>query len=148
MYVNEIFAGLHSPSPKITVFPNEENYDQMLVVKDITIFSCCEHHFVPIHGKCHIAYIPQSKVIGLSKLIRVAQHFSAKPQLQERLTQEIGNHLQKVLATDNVALVVEAAHFCCSMRGARDPNSKTVTSFLGGAFKKQELRTEFLSHLK
>jgi GTP cyclohydrolase I len=148
MYVHEIFSGLHSAPPKITTFKNKENYDQMLVMKDVTIYSCCEHHFVPIHGKAHIAYIPKDEVIGLSKLIRVAQYFAAKPQLQERLTQEIGNFLQECLGTQDVAVVIEAAHFCCSMRGARDPNSQTITSFLGGSFKALDVRSEFFNHLK
>ena len=147
MYVHEIFAGLHQPLPVITTFPNP-NYDQMLVERNVTVYTCCEHHFVPIVGKCHIAYLPGKKVIGLSKLIRVVQHFAAKPQIQEGLTQEIGNHLQKVLDTENVAVVVDCVHFCCSMRGARDINSSTVTSFLGGAFKDQAVREEFINTIK
>lgn len=147
MYVNEIFAGLHKELPVATTFPNP-GYNQMVVERNVTIFSVCEHHFVPIVGKCHIAYIPNKKVVGLSKMIRVAQHFAAKPQIQEGLTQEIGTHLQKVLNTENVAVLVDCVHFCCSMRGARDINSSTVTTFLGGNFIQQEVREEFFNTIK
>lgn len=147
MYVNEIFSSLHSEPPKITTFPNT-GYDQLLLEKNITVYSTCEHHLVPIHGKCHIAYIPKDRVIGLSKLIRTAQYFASKPQIQERLTQEIGNFLQEKLGTEDVAVVMDLAHFCCSMRGARDPNSTTITSFIGGKFKSNELRTELFSLIK
>jgi len=147
MYVHELFSGLKDAPPRITTFPNPA-YNQMIVMRDITIFSCCEHHFVPIVGNCHIAYLPNKKVIGLSKLIRVAQHFAAKPQIQEGLTQEIGAYLQKVLGTKDVALVVDCKHFCCSMRGARDINSSTVTTFLDGAFLNDTTKEEFLMAIK
>jgi len=148
MYVNEVFSSLHEDAPKITTFPNSHGYNQMLIEKNITIYSTCEHHLVPIFGKCHIAYIPGDRVIGLSKLIRVAQYFSAKPQIQEKLTHEIGVFLQNELNTKDVAVVMDLAHFCCSMRGARDQNSTTITSFLGGSFKETEARTEFMALIR
>lgn len=148
MYVEEIFKGLHSSPPKITTFPNDKGYDLMLIEKDITVFTVCQHHFVPIYGKCHIAYMPGERVIGLSKLIRVAQYFSAKPQIQEGLTMEIGTFLQKILKTEEVAVLMDLKHMCCSMRGARDISSGTVTSFLGGNFKTDGLRQEFFNFVK
>lgn len=148
MYVNELFGSLHKEPPQIKTFPNNEKYDQMVLMKDITVYSTCEHHFVPIAGKVHIAYIPGDRVIGLSKLVRVSQHFAAKPQLQERLTQEIGKYLSEKLKTESVAVIVDAKHFCCSMRGARDPNSSTITSYLGGVFREAEVRAEFFSLVK
>lgn len=147
MYVNEIFAGLSDEPPTITTFANK-SYNQMITMRDINIFSCCEHHFVPIHGKVHIAYIPGKQVIGLSKLIRIAQHIAAKPQIQEGMTQEIGVYLQKVLKTKNVAVLADCMHFCCSMRGARDINSSTVTTFLGGVFAEQKTKEEFFATIK
>lgn len=147
MYVNEICAGLHNAPPKITVFPNKQ-YDQMLIEKNITLTSLCEHHWMPIHGRCHIAYIPGKEVIGLSKLIRVAQHFAAKPQIQEGLTEEIAEFLKKTLETENVAVVIEAAHYCCIQRGVKDVNSTTITSHLGGVFKEPAVRTELFNFIK
>jgi GTP cyclohydrolase I len=149
MYVEELFASVNTEPPVVKVFPNDEEYDQMLIEKDITINSVCEHHFVPITGVCHIAYLPEDKIVGLSKLIRVAQYFSKRPQVQERLTQQIGKYLSEVLATKSVAVVVHAKHHCCSMRGAKDPNSSTITSYLGGLFREQpEVRQEFFNLIK
>ena len=149
MYVNEFCSGLNEDNePKITTFPNDKEYNQMLVEKNITIYSMCEHHFVPIVGKCHIAYIPGRKVIGLSKLIRVAQFFSRKPQLQERLTQEIAEYLSEKLGTADIAVIIDAEHFCCKIRGAQDPNSSTVTSHIGGKFLNGDVRRELFDILK
>lgn len=144
MYVEELFVGLHTEPPKITTFPNE-GYDQMVMVRDIQFYSVCEHHLVPIVGKATVAYLPQEKVIGLSKINRVVNHFAAKPQLQERLTTEIAKFLEEKLDTENVAVVISAEHYCCKMRGVRDSSSDTVTSYFGGAFRSQELRAEFLN---
>ena len=144
LYVSEIFAGLHLEAPKMTVFPNK-NYDQMVLIRDITVNSCCEHHFLPFVGKCSIAYLPGKNVLGLSKFSRAVQHFAARPQLQERLTTDIGTFLQKVLKTKDVAVLVDCVHTCCSIRGAKDATSSTVTSFLGGKFKDTALRSEFLT---
>jgi GTP cyclohydrolase I len=143
MYFNEVFSSLHNKPPKITTFPNK-GYDQILVEKNITINSYCEHHFVPFVGTCHIAYLPGSRVIGLSKLIRVAQYFSYKPQLQERLTTEIAEYLIKVLKTEDVAVIINCQHFCCKVRGAKDANSSTVTSYMGGIFRNVAAKAELL----
>ena len=144
MYVNELFAGLHIDPPKITTFPNK-GYDQMVMVRDIQFYSVCEHHLVPIVGKATVAYLPEQKVIGLSKINRIVNYFAAKPQLQERLTTEIATFLSDKLTTDNVAVVIAAEHYCCKMRGVKDSTSDTITSYFGGAFRTQELRSEFLN---
>lgn len=148
MYLEDLCKGLYEDTPRIAIFPNDGKYDQMLVERNITMHSVCEHHFVPIVGKVHVAYIPDKNVIGLSKLIRIVQHVSARPQLQERLTQDIANTLKKVLETENVAVVVEAVHFCCNIRGAKDPNASTVTSYLGGDFRTPEVRKELYDNIK
>lgn len=149
MYVNEIFSGLNPENkPRVTLFDNKYNYDQMLVEKDITVFSNCEHHFVPIYGKAHLAYISSGKVIGLSKLNRIVQYYSKRPQVQERLTVQIAHELQEVLNTEDVAVLVDARHMCVSMRGVQDQASSTITSFYGGRFKNEDTRKEFLSYLK
>lgn len=147
MFVNDTFRGMFEPPPEITTFPNK-GYDQMLIEKNINLHSTCEHHFVPFIGKCHIAYIPKKEVIGLSKLIRIAQYFAARPQLQERLTTDIANYCIKVLKTPDVAVVIDCQHFCCSTRGAKDINAGTVTSYLGGSFRTQEVRTEFFNFIQ
>src|SRR4028118_183638 len=126
MYVQEIFSGLNPANkPKVALFDNKYKYNEMLVEKDITFFSNCEHHFVPIIGKAHIAYISSGKVIGLSKLNRVVQYFAKRPQVQERLTVQIANELKKILETEDVAIVIEAVHLCVSSRGVNDTNSST-----------------------
>lgn len=148
MYVEEIFGSLYNKAPEITTFPNDGNYDQMLVEKDITLYSVCEHHFVPIVGKCHVAYIPGDRLIGLSKLIRIVQYYAAKPQVQERLTQTIGESLKNVLNVEDVAVVIDAKHYCCSMRGAKDPNSSTITSYVSGRFREEpSIKGEFLNFI-
>jgi len=148
MYVNEIFSGLDpSNKPKVALFENRYKYDQMLVEKDITFYSNCEHHFVPIFGKAHVAYISTGKVIGLSKLNRIVQYFSKRPQVQERLTMQIARELQKVLKTESVAVLMDAKHLCVSSRGIQDNNAATVTSFYGGKFREENTRQEFLKYV-
>lgn len=147
MYVHELFRGLKETSfPKITVIENEMLYDQMVVVKDIGIISLCEHHFVTIHGKAHIAYIPSKGVIGLSKINRIAEYFARRPQVQERLTKQIADALCYILKTDDVAVYIQAKHYCVISRGVEDANSETITTDLRGAFKANAgTRSEFLS---
>lgn len=148
MYVKEIFGGMNPESkPGITLFDNKYNYDQMLVEKDITVFSNCEHHFVPIYGKAHIAYISSGKVIGLSKLNRIVQYYSKRPQVQERLTVQIANELKEALKTDDVAVVIDAKHMCVHSRGVQDTASSTITSYYGGKFENEQTRREFLTYL-
>lgn len=145
MYVKELFQGLKDENfPKVTVQDNSFNYDQMLIERNIEINSVCEHHFVPIIGNCHIAYIPRDKVIGLSKLNRIAKYYAQRPQVQERLTEQISKKLQEVLGTKDVAVCVDAAHMCVKMRGIEHSNCLTRTTSLGGAFR-EEVRAEFLS---
>lgn len=149
MYVKEIFSGLHPANkPKIALFENKYQYNQMLVEKDITFYSNCEHHFVPIFGKAHVAYISNGSVIGLSKLNRIVQYFAKRPQVQERLTVQIAKELQKVLQTEDVAVLIDAKHLCVSSRGVQDINSATVTSFYGGKFENEATRQEFLKYLE
>jgi GTP cyclohydrolase I len=148
MYVKEIFSGLNPANkPKIALFENKYQYNQMLVEKDITFFSNCEHHFVPIFGKAHVAYISNGKVIGLSKLNRIVQYFSKRPQVQERLTMQIAKELQKILQTEDVAILIDAKHLCVSSRGVQDINSATVSSFYGGKFAEENTRKEFLTYV-
>lgn len=148
MYVTEIFKGLSPENfPKMTVIENEMNYDQMIVVRNIKVISTCEHHFVTIDGKATIAYIPNKKVIGLSKINRIADYFSRRPQVQERLTKQIADCLVAVLETEHVAVHINAKHYCVISRGVEDATSTTVTSDLRGDFKrKHETRMEFLKH--
>lgn len=149
MYVEEIFSGLNPKNkPKITLFQNKYSYNQMLVEKDITFYSNCEHHFVPIVGKAHLAYISNGQVIGLSKLNRIVQYFSKRPQVQERLTMQIGKELQRILKTNDVAVLIDARHLCVSSRGVQDINSATVTSFYGGKFEEEVTRLEFLKYVE
>jgi GTP cyclohydrolase I len=148
MYVTEIFRGLDNANfPKMTAIENEMHYDQMLVVREISILSTCEHHFVTIDGKATIAYIPNGKVIGLSKINRIADFFSRRPQVQERLTKQIADCLGVVLGTQNVAVHINAKHYCVKSRGIEDHSSTTITSDLRGAFKDDpRTRSEFLAH--
>jgi len=150
MYVNEIFSGLDSANfPKITVIENKMEYDQMVCIQDIEIMSMCEHHFQPIDGYATIAYIPGKKVIGLSKLNRIAEFFSKRPQVQERLTKQIADCLQFILETEDVAVHINAKHYCMIARGIQDTHSTTTTSDLRGAFKSRpETRTEFLKQCR
>lgn len=149
MYVKEIFRGLDSKNkPAIALFDNKYRYKQMLVEKNITLYSNCEHHFVPIIGKAHIAYVSSGKVIGLSKLNRIVQYYAQKPQVQERLTMQIANELRSVLETDDVAVVIDAVHLCVSSRGIKDTSSSTLTSEYSGVFLEQARKDEFLRYLQ
>ena len=146
MYVNELFSGLNpSNKPEITLFENKYHYNEMLVEKGITFYSNCEHHFVPIFGKAHVAYISSGKVIGLSKLNRIVNYFAKRPQVQERLTMQIAKDLQAHLQTEDVAILMDAKHLCVSSRGIKDTSSSTVTSFYGGRFKEAGVRHEFFT---
>jgi GTP cyclohydrolase IA len=149
MFVKEAFSGLNPKNkPVARLFENKYNYDQMLVEKDITFYSHCEHHFVPIYGKAHVAYFSSGKVIGLSKINRIVQYFSKRPQVQERLTVQIGQELRRVLQTDSVAVVMDANHMCVASRGVSDTNSKTGTAFFSGKFKEDEnVKREFLNYI-
>ncbi len=148
MYITELFSGLNPINkPKVTLFENKYQYNQMLVEKGISFYSNCEHHFVPIFGKAHIAYISSGKVIGLSKLNRIVNYFAKRPQVQERLTVQIANELQTCLHTEDVAVLIDAKHLCVASRGIKDVSSATVTSFYGGKFKEEFTRNEFLKYL-
>jgi GTP cyclohydrolase I len=148
MYIQEIFSGLNPKNkPKVALFDNKYGYNEMLVEKDITFYSNCEHHFVPIIGKAHLAYIANGKVIGLSKLNRIVQYFAKRPQVQERLTMQIAHHLCGILDTDDVAILIDAHHLCVSSRGVQDVNSSTITAYYGGAFLKEARKDEFLQYL-
>lgn len=146
MYVNEIFWGLDYDSfPKCTAVDNKMKYDEMVVERNVNVQSNCEHHFVIIDGLATVAYIPNQKVLGLSKINRVVEYFSKRPQIQERLTEQIYHALQYILDTDNIAVVVNAQHFCVKSRGVEDTGSSTITSKLGGVFKTDNnVRTEFM----
>ena len=149
MYVKEIFSGLNPANyPDIKLFENKYKYQQMLVEKNILFYSNCEHHFVPIIGKAHVAYISSGKVIGLSKINRIVQHFAKRPQVQERLTVQIAEALRKALETDDVAVVIDATHLCVSSRGVKDVNSSTVTSHFSGQFNEEGRKTEFLKYIE
>ena len=150
MYVNEIFWGLdYAAFPKVTVVDNKMQYNEMVVERGISVQSYCEHHFVNIDGLATVAYIPNNKVLGLSKMNRVVEYFSRRPQIQERLTEQIYHALSFILETENVALTIDAKHFCVKSRGVEDTECSTVTSRLGGNFKAQpEVRAEFLALLK
>ncbi|MBG6241369.1 MAG: GTP cyclohydrolase I FolE [Candidatus Symbiopectobacterium sp. Dall1.0] len=146
MYVDEIFAGLdYANFPKITIIENKMKVDEMVTVRDITLTSTCEHHFVTIDGKATVAYIPKEGVIGLSKINRIVQFFAQRPQVQERLTQQILVASQTLLGTSNVAVSIDAVHYCVKARGICDATSATTTTSLGGLFKSsQNTRQEFL----
>lgn len=148
MYIDEIFSGLNPANkPKVALFDNKYQYNQMLVEKNITFYSNCEHHFVPIIGKAHVAYISSGKVIGLSKLNRIVQYYAKRPQVQERLTNQIAEELKGILETDDVAVIIDAKHLCVSSRGVKDDTSSTVTSYFGGKFNTQEKIAELQNTL-
>lgn len=148
MYIDEIFSGLNPANkPKLALFDNKYKYNQMLVEKNITFYSNCEHHFVPIIGKAHVAYISSGKVIGLSKLNRIVQYYAKRPQVQERLTNQIAEELKGVLGTEDVAVIIDAKHLCVSSRGVKDDTSSTVTSYFGGKFNTQEKIVELQNTL-
>ena len=148
MYVQEVFKGLNPANkPSATLFDNKFRYNEMLVEKDITVQTYCEHHFVPVIGKAHVAYISSGKVIGLSKLNRIVDYFAKRPQVQERLTVQIAEELKKVLETEDVAVIIDAKHLCVSTRGVHDINSATVTSSYGGKFENEATRQELLHYI-
>ncbi|MEY4610498.1 MAG: cyclohydrolase [Bacteroidota bacterium] len=149
MYIEEIFSGLNPANePQVALFENKFGYNEMLIEKNISFYSNCEHHFVPIMGKTHIAYISSGKVIGLSKLNRIVQYYAKRPQVQERLTMQIAKHLQKVLNTDHVAIFIDAKHLCVSSRGVKDDATSTITSYYGGKFQEENTKREFLSSIQ
>jgi len=148
MYVKEVFSGLNPENkPKTTIFNNNFKFKEMLVEKDITIYSYCEHHFVPIFGKAHIAYFPNGHVIGLSKLNRIAQYYAKRPQVQERLTIQIANELKETLGSEDVAVIIDANHMCVASRGVNDVNSSTITSSFHGKFLNESVRSELLKYV-
>ena len=149
MFVNEIFSGLKPENkPKSSTFENKYKYGEMLVEKNITLYSTCEHHLLPIFGKAHLAYISNGTVVGLSKMNRIVDYFSSRPQVQERLTLQIVDELKKILRTENVACVIDAKHLCVNSRGIRDISSSTVTAEFSGVFKNNETKREFLDYIK
>ena len=148
MYVREVFSGLNPANkPKARLFDNKYKYDQMVVEKDITFYSNCEHHFVPIYGKAHVAYFSSGKVIGLSKINRIVQYFAKRPQVQERLTIQIAEEMKAALKTQDVAVVIDATHLCVSSRGVGDTNSTTGTAHFSGKFKEENIKKEFLNFI-
>jgi GTP cyclohydrolase I len=148
MFVNEIFSGLHPErKPKSSTFKNKYKYGEMLVEKNITLYSTCEHHLLPIVGKAHVAYISNGTVVGLSKMNRIVDYFAKRPQVQERMNIQIVKELQNVLGTEDVACVIDAKHLCVNSRGIRDVDSSTVTAEYGGKFKEEATRREFLDYI-
>lgn len=149
MYVNEVFRGLNPENkPHAKLFENRFAYNQMLVERDITLYSYCEHHFVPIIGKAHVAYIPDKHVVGLSKLNRIVQYYAKRPQVQERLTMQIADELKSMLFTENVAVFIEADHLCVMSRGVNDVSSSTITTEYSGLFQQEQYRNEFLTYIR
>ena len=149
MFVKELFGGLNpQKKPSSSTFNNNYKYGEMLVEKNITLYSTCEHHLLPIVGRAHVAYISNGTVVGLSKMNRIVDYFAKRPQVQERLTMQIVKELQKVLNTEDVACVIDAKHLCVNSRGIRDIESSTVTSEFGGKFKEEQTKREFLDYIK
>jgi len=149
MFVKEVFSGLNPANkPEIRLFENKYRYNEMLIEKDITLYSYCEHHFVPIIGKVHVAYISNGSVIGLSKINRLVQHYARRPQVQERLTNQITDSLKEALQTEDVAVIIDAVHLCVASRGVKDTNSSTVTASYSGKFKEEPTRAAFISLVK
>ena len=149
MFVKELFGGLNPiKKPKASTFENNYKYGEMLVEKNITLYSTCEHHLLPIIGKAHVAYISNGRVIGLSKMNRIVDHYAKRPQVQERLTMQIVQELQIALGTEDVACVIDAKHLCVNSRGIKDIESSTVTSEFGGKFKNEQTRREFLDYIR
>jgi GTP cyclohydrolase I len=148
-FINEMFMGLDPKNkPKASTFDNNYNYGEMLVEKNIVVYSTCEHHLLPIIGRAHVAYISDGKVIGLSKMNRIVEYFSKRPQVQERLTMQVVQAMQEALGTQDVACVIDAKHLCVNSRGIKDIESSTVTSEFGGKFKEKETKKEFLQYLQ
>jgi len=150
MYVKELFGGLNPfNKPSISLFENKYEYKKLLVEKDITLYSSCEHHFVPIIGKAHVAYIPNGEVIGLSKINRLVNYYAKRPQVQERLTYQIAESLKEILGHSDVAVLIDADHLCVASRGVRDTNSRTITASYSGLFENDEsLKNEFLTYIR
>ncbi|MDO5105670.1 GTP cyclohydrolase I FolE [Capnocytophaga sp.] len=149
MFVEEIFAGLHpNRRPSASTFDNSYRYGEMLVEKNIVVYSTCEHHLLPIIGRAHVGYISNGKVIGLSKMNRIVEYYAKRPQVQERLTLQIVQEMQQALGTEDVACVIDAKHLCVNSRGIKDIESSTVTAEFGGRFKELALRKEFLDYIK
>lgn len=149
MFVNEIFGGLDPKNkPKASSFDNNYKYGEMLVEKNITVYSTCEHHFLPIVGRAHVAYISNGKVLGLSKMNRIVDYYAKRPQVQERLTMQIVQEMQNALGTDDVACIIDAKHLCVNSRGIRDIESSTITSEFGGRFKDPDVKREFIDYIK
>jgi GTP cyclohydrolase I len=149
MFVKEIFGGLNpNKKPSSSTFENKYKYNEMLVEKNITVYSTCEHHLLPIVGRAHVAYISNGTVVGLSKMNRIVDYYAKRPQVQERLTMQIVEELQKVLNTADVACVLDAKHLCVNSRGIRDIESSTITSEFGGRFKEEHVKREFLDYIK
>lgn len=146
MYVKEIFSGLNPANkPETKLFQNKYEYNEMLIEKDITLYSYCEHHFVPIIGKVHVAYISKGQVIGLSKINRLVQYYAKRPQVQERLTNQIADGLKQALQSDDVAVIIDATHLCVSSRGIKDTNTSTITTHYSGKFQTENIKAEFIS---
>lgn len=149
MFVKEIFGGLNpNKKPSASTFDNKYKYGEMLVEKNIVVYSTCEHHLLPIYGRAHIAYISNGTVVGLSKMNRIVEYYAKRPQVQERLTIQIVKELQEVLNTEDVACVIDAKHMCVNSRGIKDIESSTVTSEFGGKFKEEKVKREFLDYIK
>ena len=148
MYVKELFSGLdESKMPDSSLFINDYSYNSMLVEKDIELYSICEHHFVPIIGKAHVAYIAKDNIIGLSKINRIVRYFSRRPQVQERLTKQIVDALKTILNIEDIACVIDAKHLCVNMRGVKDTQSSTITAVYSGKFQKDNIKQEFLQYI-
>ncbi|MFD1294288.1 GTP cyclohydrolase I FolE [Lutibacter holmesii] len=147
-FVNELFGGLDPANkPKLSTFDNNYNYGEMLVEKNITVYSTCEHHLLPIIGRAHVAYISNGKVIGLSKMNRIVDHYAKRPQVQERLTMQVVQALQEAMGTKDVACVIDAKHLCVNSRGVKDIASSTVTAEFGGKFKDPAVKKEFMDYI-
>ena len=148
-YVKELFGGLNPKNlPTSSTFDNKYQYGEMLVEKNITVFSTCEHHLLPIYGKAHVAYFAQDRVVGLSKMNRIVDYYSRRPQVQERLNIQIVKALQKILKTDDVACIIDAKHMCVNSRGIRHIDCSTVTGEFGGKFKDKLTKREFLDYIR
>ena len=149
MFVKEVFSGLNPANrPEVKLFENKYQYNEMLIEKNIALYSYCEHHFVPIIGKAHVAYISNGNVIGLSKINRLVQYYAKRPQVQERLTNQIADALKEALQTEDVAIIIDAVHLCVASRGVNDTNSSTITSYYSGKFTEDTTKNEFLALIK
>lgn len=148
MWINELFKGNYDQEPKITVFDNTSNYDEMIYLGNIQINSTCSHHFVPFIGSAYIAYIPDKKIVGISKFVRIVHWFMRRPQIQEELTKQIADYIEKKLSPLGCAVYIKAKHLCMSIRGVEEYNSNMITSDLRGVFKKEAVKHEFFSMVK